>query len=257
MSISMRATTNAPVKSIQTFIGILEAIEALDGAGVTDVASEMGIAKSTAHDHLKTLEMNDFVINEGGKYYVGLRFLTHGGRARTKIDLYEIAKPELNRLAEKTGEVANLIVEEHGLGVYIDMVRSDNAVNLDTYIGKREYLHNTAVGKAILANLPGDRRNEIIEDRGLPSETPQTMTDKIDFFQELETVKSQGYAIDNEERLEGLRCVGVPIKVDEERVIGAISVSGPTRRMDENRLGKLADEVMRVANIVEVNITYS
>lgn len=254
----MASSTNTPVKSVKTAVRLIETLEALDGAGVTELADEVGIAKSTVHDHLRTLEATDFVVKDGRKYRVGLRFLDHGGRARSRQDVYEHGKPELRKLADNTGELANLVVEEHGLGVYVDVARGKNAVNLDTYIGKREFLHSTAVGKAILAHLPSGRIDAILDRHGLPAETDRTATTRDELAEELETVRDRGYATDKEERLSGLRCVAAPIVTDEGTVLGAVSVSGPASRMNDDRLeGELATEVRRIANIIEVNVSYS
>lgn len=246
------------VKSLTTAFEIINEIETLDGAGVTEVAEEMGLAKSTVHDHLTTLESNGFLVKDNGIYRVGLRFLDHGGRARNRLEVYQTAKPEIEKLADQTGELVNLVVEENGLGVYIDYAKGEDAVNLDTYLGKHEPLHSTAFGKAILANVPPSRVDEIVERHGLPGETDRTITSREALDERLETVRENGYALDTEERLQGLNCVAAPIKTNDDGVAGAISVSGPAGRLHGSKLrNELADEVMRTANIIEINMTYS
>lgn len=248
-----------PVKSLVTAIRVLEAVEALDDPGVTDIADEVGVAKSTVFDHLKTLEANCFVVKtDENSYRIGLRFLDFGGRVRSQLELYRIAKDEVSKLADETGELVNLVVEEHGLGVYVDYVKGADSINLDTYVGKREHLHNTAFGKAMLAYMPEARVDAIIERRGLPAETTETVTSRADLEERLDRVRELGFAVDREERLDGLRCVAAPIKGDEAGVRGAVSISGPTSRLQDDRLmNELADEVMRTANIIEINLTYS
>lgn len=253
------ADTEGKVKSLETAFRIIDTIEKLDGAGVTEVSDHMSVAKSTVHDHLKTLESNDFLRKEGdGTYRVGLRFLDHGGLARSRLELFQTSKTEVENLADKTGELANLIVEENGLGVYIDYATGNEAVNLDTYLGKRERLHSTAFGKAILAHLPSSRVDRIIDRRGLPAETERTITSCERLEDRLEAVRENGFAVDDEERLEGLCCVAAPIRNSADDVVGAISISGPAGRLKGGRLtDELADEVMRTANIIEINMTYS
>lgn len=253
----MAPTPKSPVKSLETAILLVETLDDLEGAGVTEIADEAGIAKSTVHDHLKTLEAHEFIVKEDDHYRLALRFLDYGGRARLQKEVFQTAKPELKKLAENTGEIANLVVEEHGLGIYIDVVRGRNAVNLDTYVGKREYLHSTAVGKAILAHLPPEETDSILSKHGLPQETDNTTTSIEALYEELETIRERGYATDKEERLSGLRCVAAPIVPEEGRVYGGVSVSGPASRMEDERLtGELADEVKRITNIIEVNVLY-
>lgn len=246
------------VKSLVTAVRILEAIDALPEPTLTALTDEVGFAKSTVFDHLQTLEANDFVVREDGVYRLGLRFLEFGGTARNDIELYETAQPEVEKLAVETGELVNLVVEEHGKGVYIDFVKGADSVELDTYVGKREPLHNTAFGKAILAHLPEERVTEIVERHGLPRETESTITTREDLDERLEQIRSRGFALDREERLEDLSCVAAPIIGSESGVIGAVSISGPAGRMHDKGLADdLADKVVRTANIIKVNLTYS
>ena len=256
---SPRAGRGGEVKSLETTFRIIEGIEALDGAGVTEIAKTVGVAKSTVYDHLSTLEANNFLVREpDGTYRVGLRFLDHGGRARSRLDLYQTAPPEVRKLASETGELVNLVVEENGLGVYIDYAKGEDAVSLDTYLGKREHLHSTAFGKAMLAHMSPSQVDAVIERYGLPAETERTISSREALEDRLDTVSKNGFAVDNEERLERLCCVAAPIKSDDGTIVGAVSISGPTGRLDEDRLrNELADAVMRTANIIEINLTYS
>lgn len=247
------------MKSLERAFAVLEAVATLEEPGVTEIAEEIGVAKSTVFDHLKTLEANDFVVKtEDSSYRLGLRFLDYGGQTRSQFELYRIAKPELEKLAAETDELVNLVVEEHGVGVYIDYVKGAEAVNLDTYVGKRELLHSTACGKAILAHLPDERVDEIVDRHGLPGETDRTVTSRAELDERLERVRERGFAVDREEQLAGLRCVAAPVTDGESEVLGSVSVSGPTSRLQDDRLtNELAEKVMRTANIIEINLTYS
>lgn len=252
------ARKTAHVKSLGTGFEIVTALEAFGEAGVTDLANETGIAKSTVHDHLQTMVDHEYVNKHGSTYTLGLKFLTHGGRKRDEMDLYRVARPEIRDLANNTGELVNLVTEEHGLGVYLDLKRGDNAVSLDSYLGKREYLHSTAVGKTILANRPDEFVEQVIEKHGLPAVTQNTLTTADELVDQLETVRSRGYAIDQEEQLRGLCCVAAPITDENDYALGAISISGPKNRIRGDRLEtELADRVTQVANVVEVNLAYS
>ncbi|QZP39758.1 IclR family transcriptional regulator [Halobaculum magnesiiphilum] len=252
------ARNDSLVKSLGTGFEIVAAIEDMEDAGITDISRETGIAKSTVHDHLKTMVENKYVIKRGNTYELSLKFLTHGGRKRDEMDLYQVARPEIRDLANETGELVNLVTEEHGLGVYLDLKRGDNAVNLDSYLGKREYLHSTAVGKTILAHRPEEFVDDVVKNYGLPAETSNTVATREELDNRLETIRSRGYAIDQEERLPGLCCVAAPITDGSDYALGSISISGPKSRMQEDRLNtELADRVSQVANVVEVNLAYS
>lgn len=247
-----------PVKSVHTATRVLEALERLDGAGVTTVANELDVAKSTVHDHLKTLEAEEFVVKEGESYRIGLRFLDFGGSARIKNELYRVAKPQIEELASITGELANLVVEEHGWGVYLAVERGENSVSIDSYVGKREHLHSTAVGKAMLAQLSTSQVESVIDRRGLPGHTDDTITDPEALFERLETIREQRFAFDHEEHRAGLSCVAAPITTEDGNVLGGISISGPSSRLEGERLeNELADQITRISNIIEINVTYA
>lgn len=246
------------VGASETTLRILETLKELDGAGVTEVANALELPKSTVHSHLATLNENEYVVNDGGTYRAGLRFLEFGEYLRTRMRIYDVARPEIDTLAADTGELANLAVEEHGRAVYLYRAKGQRAVNLDTYSGMRVPLHCTALGKVILANLPEERVEDIVARRGLPERTGNTVTDESALQAELAEIRDRGYAFDDEERLAGLRCVAAPITANDGTVAGAISVSGPTNRVKGERFTEeIPDLLLRAANVIEINMTYS
>ncbi|MFC7078371.1 IclR family transcriptional regulator [Haloarcula halophila] len=246
------------ITATKTSLRIIESLKRLDGAGVTAVADDLDIAKSTIHNHLQTLEGEGYVTNEGSVYRVGLRFLELGEYKRNRMDIYEKARPEVAALAEKTGEMANAAVEEHGEGVYITRAEGTQAVAVDTYAGKRVKLHCTALGKTILAELPEERVDEIVDIHGLPARTEHTITDRAELKSELAEIRERGYAYDREERLSGLRCVAAPIVPEGGEFVGALSVSGPTTRIEGDRFHEEIPELLRsAANVIEINLVYS
>ncbi|WP_324760732.1 IclR family transcriptional regulator [Haloarcula sp. GH36] len=246
------------ITATKTSLRIIEALKRMDGAGVTAVADDLDIAKSTIHNHLQTLEGEGYVTNEGSVYRVGLRFLELGEYKRNRMNIYEKARPEVAALAEKTGEMANAAVEEHGEGVYITRAEGTQAVAVDTYAGKRVKLHCTALGKTILAELPEERVDEIVDTHGLPARTENTITDRAELKSELAEVRERGYAYDREERLSGLRCVAAPIVPEDGEFVGALSVSGPTTRIEGDRFHEEIPELLRsAANVIEINLVYS
>ena len=254
----MTTTDRPTVQASKTTLRILEELMRLEGAGVTELAAELDIPKSTAHNHLSTLLESEYVVREGDAYRLGLRFLDLGEHTRNRQELYDIARPEIERLAEETGELANLLVEEHGYGVYLCRAKGDRAVGLDTYAGKRVHLHATSLGKAVLAHTAPDRREEILDQRGLPRRTDRTVTTREALAEELEVIRERGYAVDDGERLAGLRCIAAPITDCSDRALGAISVSAPASRMRGRRFEEeIPERVMSAANVIELNVTYS
>ena len=247
-----------PVNAIGTTFEILEVLKERDGCGVAELADHLGTPKSTVHDHLRSLQSLGYVVNDDGTYRVGARFLDLGGYARQRMKIYQVAKPEIKKLAEETGEHANLMVEEHGLGIFLYKTEGEDAVQLDTYAGMQVHLHTTSLGKAMLAHMPDDRVDEIVDRHGLPPGTENTITDPDELRAELREIRQRGYATDMEERVEGMRCIAAPIVGPNDDLAGAVSISGPTIRMQGEQFEEeLPEEVLGTANVIAVNLTYS
>jgi len=246
------------VKSVGKAFEIVRTIQDLDGATLTELTREMGIPQSTAHNYLTSLESAEYIVSDDGTYHVGIRFLEHGAYARNRMRIYETARPEVDKLATETGELANLLVEEHGRGSYLHRARGEDAVQVEAHVGTRVSLHSTALGKAILANLPDDRRDEILDRHGLPAQTPQTVTDRAELLDQLAEIRERGYAYDDEERLSGLRCVAAAVQSNSDRVLGAVSVAGPTNRLRGDRYHEeLPRQLLEAVNVIELNVTHS
>jgi DNA-binding IclR family transcriptional regulator len=246
------------VKSARTTFRILEELKERTEATLTDIAEEFDLSRSSIHNYLSTLESEGYVIKDGNTYRIGLRFLEFGGHARHNEHLYHIAREEVTDLAKETGEMSNLLIEEQGKGVYLFRARGERAVQTDTYIGERVYLHNTALGKSILAYLPRQRVEEIIERHGLPAATERTITDRDELYEELERVREDGVAFDDEARFEGQRCVGVPIINDDDEVEGAISLSGPVSRFQGERFRwEIPNKLKDAAHVIQFKMTYT
>lgn len=255
----MSSQRTQPIGAVERSFAILDTLKELNGGGVTEVAEQLDIPKSTAHSHLATLERIGCVRNEDEAYRIGLKFLELGGYAREQMKLYRVARPEVENLADTTGEWSNLLVEDNGRGVYVHVERGEHAVELDVYEGRRPYLHSTALGKAILAYKSDEEVRDILEKHGMPQLTPRTVETEEELFDRLEQVRDRGCAFDREERLQGLKCVAAPIVVEsEDTVYGAVSVSGPTSRMKGERFEtEIPELVTSAANVISINLTYS
>ena len=246
------------IQSIETTFEIVELLRKKSGAGVTEISDELDIPVSTTHNHLSTLQQKGYLLQKEGDYHVGLKFVYLGDHVKNQLDIYAVGEQYINQLADETGEVANLLVENGGFGVYLKVVRSEDALDLDSYSRRREYLHCTAAGKAILAHESREKVDRVIEEHGLPEFTENTITNSGEFYAELEEIRNMGYAFDDEERLDGLRCVGSPLLNESNGVFGAISVSGPTIRMSGERFrNTIPDQVYNTAKVIEIEINHS
>lgn len=246
------------IQAVDRAFEIIESLTELDGAGVSELARHVDLPKSTVHNHLNTLERTEYVVHDNGKYRTGLKYLQISERVRNQHDVYRIARPEVDKLVEKSGEISAVMTEEHGRGVFIYRSSGSEAARIDTIVGDRVPLHCTALGKAILAFLPDDRRRQIINRHGLTAVNQNTITNRDVLSEELESIREEKIAYDDEERLEGLRSVAAPILDGSNSIIGSISIAGPTHRMRGERFQtELPEIVLGTANVIELNLQHS
>ncbi|MFB6133651.1 MAG: IclR family transcriptional regulator [Halanaeroarchaeum sp.] len=239
-------------------MSILETLRDHDGMRLTDLADELDMAKSTIHRYLQTLLETEYLVQEGGEYHVGLRFLDLGEHARNRVEGYQLAKQKVGDLADETDERAQFIVEEHGKAVYLHRESGTHGVQTDPGIGKRIDLHCTAAGKAILSEWSDDDIRALVDTHGLPRRTENTITDLPTLMDQIESIRERGYAVNTQENIEGLRAIGVAVSSPQTGVIGAFSVSGPLNRMKGDWFDQeLPDLLLGIANEIELNLRYS
>jgi DNA-binding IclR family transcriptional regulator len=234
-------TTSSIHKTTERALDLLDFVRRQNGVTVTEIVEQFDLSRSTAHLHLNTLTRHGFLVREHGRYCIGLRFREFSVCARNRHPSYQIIKTKIEEIyAEIEGEI-ELLVEESGrmnLVYHTESVRHDRV---------RLYLHNTAAGKAILSELPRKRIDEIIDRWGLPKETSNTITDRETLLDELETVAEQGYAFNDQECFEGYYGIGAAVEGIDGSILGAITIGGPTYRVDENTLKTELPSVLREA----------
>lgn len=222
------------IQSVRQAFEIIEALRDGNGLTLTEVAETVDLSVGTLHTYLATMEEMGYVRSVDGEYRVGLNMVQLGKYVQTHSELYQAAKSELVELAEERGKVSHLLVQSNGRGITLyerfgpDTVAEELYTTANGY--PRQNLHSSSAGKAVLAHLPEDRREEILEDYDYPAWTPATITDEATLREELEQICEQGYAVNDEEQIEGVRAVGAPVLVDDT-VKGAISLSSAKSRM--------------------------
>ena len=253
----MPGNNAAPVTTTIRSLEIIELLHERPGATLTEIAEALDLPSSTTHDHLSTLVDRGYLTREDRTYYVSLGFLTLGGKSRSRSQLYNAAERDVRSLAYETGEQANLMVERDGRGIYLIKQPGPDSLPLDSYEGMEAPLHATAMGKAILAELSEKERERIVDEHGLPAVTETTITDRTELASELETIRERGYAVDDEERADGIRCIATSIVSDGE-VVGALSLSGPSGRMTDDRFSEeLLPKIRSTGNIIESKLQHS
>jgi len=247
--------------TVQNTFRVVDALRQLEGAGVTELADHLSMSKGGVYNHLATLRRNEYVIKRGDQYELSFRFFNIGQFVKHQTTLYNISKPYLEELAREVDEHVVLLIEEFGMGIYLHRIQRQEGLSEEftaKSIETPDHLHRSAAGKAILAHLPEARTEEIIEEHGLPGRTPDTITDRETLARELEVTRDRGYAINDEESISGTRAVGAPVRNHDQNIVGAISVTGPSSRMDDERVHKeLPPLVTETANVIEVNMKTS
>lgn len=244
--------------TIETTFEIIELIMETEGARVSEIADSLDLPRSTVHNYLGTLQQQGYLVKDGDAYCIGLPFFTLGGHAAASQPGYQLIRTKVNQLATETGERVQCIVEENGVGFYIYDMSGGNAVQTDVRIGKQVPLHTTSAGKAILAYLPEEDIERIIDYWGLPKRTEHTITNRENLLTELREIRDRKYAFNDEERILGQRAVGVPILDEDNQIITALSVSGPKNRLKGEWFeSEIPDTLLGIANEIELNLQFS
>lgn len=246
------------IQSVDRALTILEffSIERPE-AGVSDLARELHLNKSTAFGLLSTLERRGYVEQnpENGKYRLGLRTLDLANIKLAGFDIARAAHPLLSSLVEQVGETAHLAIYERGEVIYIDKVESDNTLRIASFIGKRNPAYCTGVGKCLLAYQPEEEIERVIRS-GLVARTPRTITDQAAFKAELAAVREKNRACDNEEFTLGLICSAAPVRDSQGKICAAISVSAPSIRATPKRLAIMEKAIDEAAAAISAVLGY-
>ena len=223
---------------------------------LVQISDLLKLHKSTAHRLIMVLERQRLIEKNSntGKYRLGLKLFELGTKAIAQLDLREQARPFLERAVLETGETVHLCVYDDGEVVYLDKVEPTRSVRLTSSVGRRNPAYCTAVGKAIMAFLPEDKVEVSAEKHGFHQLTRKTISSMLELKAELNKVRKQGYALDDEEHEEGVICVGAPIWGFAPQPIGAISVSGPTFRLSPEKIPGVTHSVMMIANALSQHL---
>ena len=237
------------VQSLDRALDILESLAGAGrGIGIVDLSARVGLHASTVHRLLATLVARGYARQSprSQRYSLGTRVLQLGRSFHDRSDLRQEAHRYLQQLTEKSGETANLVMRDDDEVVYIDQVQSPHLVRMFAEIGRRVPLHSTAGGKAILAYWDPAEVHRLVTEKGMPGKTSHTITSQEDLELALAEVRRCGFAIDDQEQEEGVRCVAGPVRDQTGDVVAALSLSGPITRMTRSRISELGPIVVTV-----------
>ncbi|WP_419992989.1 IclR family transcriptional regulator [Streptomyces boninensis] len=244
MSGSGRARDTS-VQSVDRAVSILQVLAAQGPSGVTEIAEALGIHKSTVFRLLATLEARGLVEQGGerGRYAIGYTVIELAGGVTKGSDLSLLSRPICQQLAAAVGETVNLAVHDGEAVVSVDQVISSAAITSIDWVGKRTPMHATSAGKVFLAHLPQDEAAEILA-RPLEEYTPHTVTDPALLKEELQTIRELGYGAASEEHEIGLAALSAPIRSLSGEVVATVTVSGPTFRINDRTIPRLAEQLI-------------
>lgn len=246
----------AQVQSVDRAISVLELL-AQGEAGITEIAGELGVHKSTVSRLVSVLESRGLVeqLGERGKYAIGFGVVRLAGAATGRMDLSKLGQPVCETLADSFGETVNIAVHDAGVAINITQARGSAAVSAVNWIGRRTPLHATSSGKILLAYLPADERKRLAS-LPLDAYTENTVVDGERLLAELETVALQGYAACFEELELGLHAVAVPVRGHRGEVVAAMSASGPSYRLSRQRVEEIVPAMSAAADDLSAQLGY-
>lgn len=222
---------------------------------ITELAD---LPKPTTYRILSSLEAWGYVeLDERKGYKLGVKFLQLGAQVQEDLDIRKVARPYLKKLNDLTKETVFLSIIYKGRGLYIDKLDGQHSVRLVAQVGSLNYLHSSGLGKCLLAGLSPEEQKKRIMTLEMPKITQNTITDPDVLIDQLKIIKEKGYAIDDMEGEEGVRCVAAPIKNHQGKVVAAISISGPAPRITHAVIeADLKDAVIETANEISRALGY-
>lgn len=249
------------VQSVERAILILETLaDNRDGCGVTLIAKVTGLHKSTVHRLLGTLMYKGYVEKDidADNYRLAAKVLMLASSVLDRMDIRNISRPYIRSLSEDVKEVVHLSILDGDEAVYIDKVESSkvSSIRMHSQIGKRVPLYCTAVGKVLLARTEDNKIRELLLNKTLIKFMPNTIDSVDGFLEEVNRARTNGYAMDNLEHEEGIRCIAAPIYDRKGKVVAAVSISGPIFYITEERLPELKEQILKTSKDISHQLGY-
>lgn len=247
----------AGVRAVERAFRILE-IVADRAVGVSELARLTGIHKATAHRLLSTLTALGYVerTSDGSTYQIGLRVARLRDTAHSRADLRKAARPALEALGEATRLTVHLAIRSQDEVVVVDKINPPTSIQMASFVGVRNPLHCTALGKSVLSALPLDELQAVLDRVRLFPKTANTITSRERLFANLDQIRAAGFAVDDVENEDGIRCVAGAIFDDAGRVLGACSVTGAVSQIPLSRVRELGGLVKNAADRVSVALGF-
>jgi DNA-binding IclR family transcriptional regulator len=251
---------NNGVRSVERVLNILEVLAEDRGCpkGITEISQKTGLGKSTVHRLINTVQAKGYVDQDKitDKYKLGLKLVELGNLIVVNMEIRTVARPYLEELMKEAQQTIHMAILHDNYIVYIDKVENTGSIRMASYIGLRGYIHCTALGKAITAFLPEEEVMAILEVTGMPRKTNNTITSPIEFKDHLAEVRRRGYAVDDIENEDKIRCIATPIFNHEGKPIAAVSISGTVLHVTVDRVADLAKVLLEKTQKISASLGY-
>lgn len=247
--------TGNMVKATNSTFDIIQHIHAERGARLTDIADGVGLSKSAVHSHLNTLRHRGYVDKTGEIYKLSPKFFHLGQSVRSQNRRYQLVQAKVAELAEVLNLSIDFDIETDGRVMTL-FHQADESTEVGLSEGDYLPMHTSATGKAILAELPDDRVTETFDTQEVSKQTEHTITEQSILLSELAEIRERGYAISDQEWLEGLGAVGVAVLQPDGQPLGALSAGGPTYRLTDDAIEEeIAPALQHAATELEEDIS--
>lgn len=243
----MEETTKNPIQVAERLFQVIELLAEHGPMGIMELSGLLGFHKSTTHRLVTSLQYMGYIRQdeESLKYALSLKFLDIGSRILEQTNMAALIHPALKKLSEQTGETVHLVQREGIEAVYIDKVESTaSSIRMVSRVGSRIPLYCSGVGKALLAELPDPQIRTVWDSSEIRRLTPHTITSFDALMERIGEVRERGYALDDEENEEGVRCIAVSLRDYHKEPVYALSISAPVGRMTDERILELRDRVL-------------
>jgi len=247
---------SAGLHTVTITMEIIEELQASNGASVIELQNRLDLSKSGIYNHLNTLQEYDLIVKQDDQYKLSLMFTLFGEYTREQDKLYSVGREAIEELSAELGHTVHLVTEENLHRIEISTVMGEMSIGSQfSSVYDRLNFHSTASGKAILAYTDEETRESILNKHDLFERTPNTITERSTLEEELDKIRDQGYSINDEEEMGGLRGVGAPIKGQGGAIEGAVSISAPTGRVTNECLHQdWSEKAIQTANVIQLNL---
>jgi DNA-binding IclR family transcriptional regulator len=238
------------LSTVDHALSVIEYLSERGEAGISEISSDVGLAPSTTHRLIASLARREYLVQNPRtrKYYLGMKIFQLGSAVANRFGIRQAALVNMEKLAAESGETVNLGILDKTNVIYLEKILNDDPIRIELQVGRAVPAHCTGLGKAILAFQPHERLEALLSEIAFDKRTKNTITSREVLRTELERIKKQGYAIDNGELIEGVRCIAVPVFTQNQSVLAAISIAGPTFRLDSKRVKELVHLVRKAAD---------